>query len=292
MSKYTTQLRWIVEHYAKQSENISESSTLDEQVKAALSKIFSFPYPIWDTDYKETLETKIVYHYLFREIAFETVNLWRTFLFRKLNEIMPYYNQLYQTTTLDYKYQYDLDIYEEIKRDRKDDTNSSFNQSENSTGESTNTGKLTGETTSNGKDVSAGKSHNSGTTTAKGEYLHSDFPQATNAQSIGGDFYASSIDKENREGTSTDDGTNDITTTTENSGSTTSNSSNTNNSTSNTDRQGTSDNHLMIDENIESHRYGHQSRPVQDLVKSYRETLLNIDMLIINELEPLFMQIY
>lgn len=94
MSRYTTEVRYICEHYA----NV-EHSTLAPDVFNVIDKsrkqIFDFPYPIFDENYREPLEKKILAHYYVREIGLETVGLWKLFLRNKMNEIMPYYNQLY-----------------------------------------------------------------------------------------------------------------------------------------------------------------------------------------------------
>lgn len=59
-------------------------------------------YPIWSEDAREPLNNAIINHYYFREIGFETAGLFKFHLNRTMNEIMPYYNELYLTTQ--YKY--------------------------------------------------------------------------------------------------------------------------------------------------------------------------------------------
>lgn len=54
-------------------------------------------YPIFDPAYREGLNAKIIEHYWFREIGLETPQLFKRFLNRKMNEIMPFYNQLYRS---------------------------------------------------------------------------------------------------------------------------------------------------------------------------------------------------
>ena len=86
MAKYTTELLSIVYAYS------DTGKTLTERINQANQQyIFAFPYPIWDDAYKSTLERKIVMHYLRREIAQETVEMWRTYLEMKMNEVMHYY---------------------------------------------------------------------------------------------------------------------------------------------------------------------------------------------------------
>lgn len=57
-------------------------------------------YPIFSEDYRETLNQKIIDHYFFREIGQETADRFNFFLGRKMNEIMPYYNQLYKSAMI------------------------------------------------------------------------------------------------------------------------------------------------------------------------------------------------
>lgn len=54
-------------------------------------------YPIFDEKYRETLNQKIIDHYWNREIGAESIELFRLFLKRKMNEIMPFYNQFYKS---------------------------------------------------------------------------------------------------------------------------------------------------------------------------------------------------
>lgn len=55
-----------------------------------------YGYPIFDENYRSTLNQKILDHYLMSEIGLETPALFNHYLGSKLNEIMPYYNTLYQ----------------------------------------------------------------------------------------------------------------------------------------------------------------------------------------------------
>lgn len=59
-------------------------------------------YPIFDESYRETLNNKIITHYWMREIGAETAGLFKLYLNRTMDEIMPYYNQLYKSAQLDF----------------------------------------------------------------------------------------------------------------------------------------------------------------------------------------------
>src|SRR5690606_21717366 len=55
-------------------------------------------YPIFDNGYRPTLNEKIVGRFWFREIGFETESMFRHYMRQRMLEIMPYYNDLYQST--------------------------------------------------------------------------------------------------------------------------------------------------------------------------------------------------
>lgn len=59
-------------------------------------------YPIFDENHRATLNDKIISHYYFREIGQETPSRFAFNLRRKMNEIMPYYNQLYESEMIKY----------------------------------------------------------------------------------------------------------------------------------------------------------------------------------------------
>lgn len=99
MSKYTTEVRFICEEAAGLSES-KGFADVNAIIQAAIPKVFSFNFPIYDEQYRNVLCTKILMHYYTREIGEETVGLWKLRLNTRLNEIMPYYNKLYETERL------------------------------------------------------------------------------------------------------------------------------------------------------------------------------------------------
>lgn len=109
MSKYTTEIRFICE----QQSGLSESKgyfDVGEIIDKARPNIFDFPYPIFNAEYKPVLENKILMHYYTREISEETYGLWKLRLRSKMNEIMPYYNQLYESELIKFNPLWDTDI--------------------------------------------------------------------------------------------------------------------------------------------------------------------------------------
>lgn len=95
MSKYTTEVRFICETQVGLRESAG-AMKIDEILKAAAPKIFDFDFPIFDKNYRLPLEIKILKHYYTREIGAETVGLWKLWLNQTMNEIMPYYNEMYE----------------------------------------------------------------------------------------------------------------------------------------------------------------------------------------------------
>lgn len=80
LSKYTTELRYIVE---------APDFTYD--------RIGLAEYPIFDESYRKTLNDNIIGHYMFDEIGSETPGRFRQRMRAKMNIIMPRYNQLYKS---------------------------------------------------------------------------------------------------------------------------------------------------------------------------------------------------
>ena len=95
MSDYTTQVRFICETCA----NLTESTgfnDIEDVLNKSWNKIFS-DFPIFNELYRPELCKKILRHYYTREICCETLGRWKLFLSDKMKNIMPYYNQLYQS---------------------------------------------------------------------------------------------------------------------------------------------------------------------------------------------------
>lgn len=114
MSKYTTEVRFICENYAGLDESVGYSQ-VDNVLEDSWQKVFDFSFPIFDEDYRSVLCKKILKHYYTREIGFETVALWKLKLNMMLNEIMPYYNQLYESTLIKFDPMNDADYVKDHK---------------------------------------------------------------------------------------------------------------------------------------------------------------------------------
>ena len=118
MSKYTTEVRYICESYSGLDSSAGLDDT-DRVIESAAPKIFSFWFPIFDEAYRKPLEMKILRHYYTREISEETVGLWKLRLQAKLNNIMPYYNRVYEAELIKYDITQDVNITTDHKRETK-----------------------------------------------------------------------------------------------------------------------------------------------------------------------------
>lgn len=121
MSKYTTEVRFICETEAGLTDSVGYSG-IESVLNMAVKKIFSFDFPIFDERYRLVLCKKILKHYYTREICEETYGLWKLRLDTRMNEIMPYFNQLYKSELIKFDPLHDTDITKKgnRKQDNKD----------------------------------------------------------------------------------------------------------------------------------------------------------------------------
>jgi len=66
-----------------------------ELAKYGHSKVFNFDYPLSSNINRDNFETMILNHFLMRRIGFESFTAFQIQLNVKLNEIMPYYNKMF-----------------------------------------------------------------------------------------------------------------------------------------------------------------------------------------------------
>lgn len=126
MSKYTTQVRWICEHHAGES-SFKGARKIDETIEKAVPYIFDFDFPIFNEEYRKHLCKKILRHYYTREIGAETIGLWQLWLCDRLNMIMPYYNQMYESALLTFNPFNDIDLVRE-RTEEGDSNNTNLNK--------------------------------------------------------------------------------------------------------------------------------------------------------------------
>lgn len=94
--------------------------------------IFDFDYPLFDESYKPIFEQKIIDRYLFDEIGVESISRFKHNLKQMLNLIMPYYNKLYLSQSLEQRILDNYDVTETFER------NTLSNKTINSEGENKN----------------------------------------------------------------------------------------------------------------------------------------------------------
>lgn len=275
MSKYTTELRYICETEAGLSESAGQTKIKDVIAKA-IPKIFDFDFPIFDESYRNVLETKILKHYYTREIGLETYGLWKLKLDTKLNEIMPFYNQLYKSALLEFNPLYEVDYSKTGNRDSSGTRDNTENNSE-SYDESIDYNENHDESTTNSNDGTLTK----GTTTTTTNY-YSDTPQGAISNVIDGTYLTNAT--YNVVGNTGSDNNS-------NSGSVDSDGSSKSKNEKDGSRSGskTSNSNLTDTESyLESVRGKMSSKSYSTLLMEYRETFINIDMMLIEELSDLF----
>ena len=81
-----------------------------EVINKAVDHVFSFDYPIYDEAYRSVLNKKILNHFYMSDIGQESIGLWQHYLETTLNEIMPYYNQLFESELLKFNPLLDIDL--------------------------------------------------------------------------------------------------------------------------------------------------------------------------------------
>ena len=287
LSKYTTEVKYICEQLAGLNESVG-GNDVEEVIQKAIPKLFDFDFPVFDETYRNVLEAKILRHYYTREIGLETYGLWKLKLNTKLNDIMPYYNQLYKSELIKFNPMYDVDIIRVRKTDLTGNTNTNNNttsntnnkQNSNSSVDNTTTVSDNSETTNTQTDVKTGNF------TEK----YSDTPQGAIADLESGRYLTNATirdttDNDTINGNQSTSGT-----------STTSVKGGTESSdTSSTDSTGSSKTVTDItntEQYIESVQGKQGAGNYSEMLLKFRETFLNIDMLVINDLSDLFFSLW
>ena len=317
MSKFTTEVRFICEQYAGLSESVGYDK-INEVIHESHEKVMG-EYPIFDEEYREVLDTKILRHYYTREICEETVGLWKLRLNTRMNEIMPYYNKMYESELIKFNPMYDIDLNKTQARntDTDGDLTSVSNETNNESREIGRNGvdnraiESNGNTSVDSSSKRKSEEHSGtngnveGETESKSIDRYSDTPQGglQGMESIEENLYLTSADINDANG-KTKEKTNQQTDSTgisEESG-----GSNT------TDIQHKTDNRVnseTVKEGVESNGTGYKNeknkinttedylehvqgkrggRSYSSLLVEYRESFINIDKMIIDELSDLF----
>lgn len=139
MSKYTTEVRFICESKSGLSESKGFGS-VDEVLNSSWDKIFTSKVSFFDEEYRGVLCKKILKHYYLREIGCETVGIWLLWMNTKLEEIMPYYNKLYESELIKFNPMYDVDWNRKGNKTGNESGSGSRSTSGNNSGTNTQSG--------------------------------------------------------------------------------------------------------------------------------------------------------
>lgn len=268
MAKYTTEVRSICEVAYGLENSVGQVSVNDIVSSPKVQRsVFNFSFPIFNEEYRPVLESKILKHYYTQEIGEETVGLWKLRMDTRLNEIMPYYNKLYESELIEFDPMKNT-VY------RKDGGRNG------STADGLNSLRTFG-----GADVTGTTGHSeTETTMTSGTWdLYSDTPQGgidgveATAGSLSGNGYLTNARKVYNDGkpdnTETD---------------TTGSATTTYGKTDTYNQSGTGTSTEAWFENFSGLNGMTGSKALLEL----RETFLNIDMMIIEELQDLFMGVW
>lgn len=254
LSKYTTEVRFICE--SKSGLEASGSGDVDKIIANSWNKIFTSKAPFFDEEYRSVLCQKILKHYYLREICCETVGIWTLWMNTRLEEIMPYYNQLYESAKIKFNPMHDVDLTREHKRTENETASGNRDTTNN------NTTDVTSNSTTN-------------RTTASDENkkdLYSDTPQGT-LTGVENETYLTNARKIN----DTVNGTDDV---------------NVNNTEKNigvsTGKETTSSNVGTTEDYLETLVGKQGTESFSSLLNKFRETFLNIDVMVIEKFDDLF----
>lgn len=255
MSKYTTEVRFICE--SKSGLEVSGGSgDVDKIIANSWNKIFTSKAPFFDEEYRSVLCQKILKHYYLREICCETVGIWTLWMNTRLEEIMPYYNQLYESAKIKFNPMHDVDLTREHKRTENETASGNRDTTNNNT-----------------TDVTSNSTTNRTTTSDENKKdLYSDTPQGA-LTGVENETYLTNARKINDSVNGTDD-------------------VNANNTEKNvgvsTGKETTSSNVGTTEDYLETLVGKQGTESFSSLLNKFRETFLNIDMMVIEEFSDLF----
>lgn len=274
MAKYTTLVKSICESLAGQRDP-STFANADTVINQAIPKIFSH-FPLYNEEHRNILCSKILKHYYFREICCETVGQWKFYLNSKLNEIMPFYNEMYKTVEFEYNPLHNVDI------TRTGNENLIGLTKDNETKAIADT--LTKKGEQHGQEIFNGTNDITRNATNSNTERFSDTPQ-NELSDIQQDKYLTSA--------TLNDGTNKGTEKSENSSTNTVNNTNSSTDTRNVSDSTYRTNDLTNDKTYTEKITGkNNSESYSKIIMEYRKAILNVDMMIINELEELFFKLW
>lgn len=280
MSKYTTELRWVMEQALDGLGLSHEEANWNKCWKV----VGLDDYPIYDETHRDALNTKIVRHYYTREIGSETVGRWRMFVRDAMHQVMPYYNQLYESEVkvkgIDFMNDRDLEITQAVEgTEQQTDSGTSSSTSESEqTGEAKTVTDSTSDTTNTSHNTSNSTDTNVFSDTPQSEMIPDEIKQMK---------YASNVTIDQVDSTADANGTSNVV------GNTTMNATDKSSASgSGTGKYDNQSNRETTDD-LKRHEVGVLSSRA-NLLKEWRDNMLNIDYMVVHdkELAECFMMVW
>lgn len=100
MAKYTTEVRTICEFYAGLEESVGFLE-IDQVLEKSWDKIITSDVEFFIKSHKKEFCKKLLKHYYTREIGAETVGLWKLWINERLEILLPKYNQFYKSESFE-----------------------------------------------------------------------------------------------------------------------------------------------------------------------------------------------
>lgn len=303
MAKYTTEVRTICEYKAGYDES-KGSNDVDTVLNESWNKIFTTNCTFFDETYRPVLCKKILKHYYCREIGAETEGLWQLWMNTKLEEIMPYYNQLYESELIQFNPMHNVNLTKtgnSTGAETGTDTGALQRANQSADG-----GTRTTAATGTGSTTDTGSSERDIHTTEQRDLdrdvhnrdAYSDTPQGT-ISNVESNAYLTNY-RHVSEKEITDDDKSIITSddvSTSNSGSYSDTGSETitygkTNTLNTTENQNKTHGLNTTEQYIESVVGNNGTYNFSRLLNDFRDTFLNIDLMIINEFKDLFFKLW
>lgn len=279
MSKYTTGVRFICESKSG-LENSCGADNVDEVIAGSWNKIFTSKTPFFDESYRSVLCQKILKHYYLREICCETVGVWKLWMNERLESIMPYYNQLYESELIKFEPLNDVNLIRKHDRtvDGAEERNGETSDTSNGTRE------VTG--TNNTNETGTGKTTTSASSDETKRDLYSDTPQGA-ITGLENENYLTNARKITDGVTSSGNENIDTTRNIDNDYTENETTNNTKNGTNKV--TGTSN---TTEDYLETLVGKQGSGSYSKMLIEFRDTFLNIDMMVIDEFKDLFFNLW
>lgn len=254
------------------------SLTTDQIIENGKDKFFDFTFPWYSNDNEglEDFKNLFLRRYYMRQIGTETTSLFKLYMQAKLMEKMPIYKQLYDSSLLEYNplVNRKLSTIRTIENEKENTVKTTATGMSNSNN--------TEERTTAGETSGTSSTTNERNNEVNNQSVHSENPEVT----VANNDYASSMDREKKtdEENSTESveasGTENVTENLEGNQGT--------ESSANSEETGDSRENENVNEEIE----GFYGESQAEAILKFRETMLNLNKMICDDMESLFLGYY